>query len=99
MVRLADSPHPTSPRIVRIPVVDGMLSLSARIVPEPGGGYSCSVPSMPGCFSCGDDFEEAVAMITEAAQLHFSCLVDQVAATRVSRPAPTPRSRRSAVLA
>lgn len=31
-------------------------------------GYSAEVPSLPGCFTCGDDFEDAVAMALDAAK-------------------------------
>ncbi len=34
--------------------------------PEPEGGYSVHVPSLPGCYSQGDTHDEAIAMITEA---------------------------------
>lgn len=77
MVKLAEHPQPKSARTIRVAVIDGLLSLSARIVPEPDGGYSCSVPSLPGCFSCGDTYEEACAMIAEASRLHFSCVIDE----------------------
>lgn len=33
---------------------------------EPEGGYTISVPSLPGCISYGDTFEEAIDMIKDA---------------------------------
>jgi len=33
---------------------------------EPEGGYTISVPSLPGCISCGKTFEEAMDMIKDA---------------------------------
>jgi antitoxin HicB len=33
---------------------------------QPNGGYSVSVPSLPGCFSEGDTYEEALANVKEA---------------------------------
>jgi antitoxin HicB len=33
---------------------------------EPEGGYTISVPSLPGCISCGSSFEEAMDMISDA---------------------------------
>jgi antitoxin HicB len=33
---------------------------------EPEGGYTISVPSLPGCISCGNTFEEAMDMIKDA---------------------------------
>lgn len=38
---------------------------------EESGGYSVSVPSLPGCFSQGDNFEEAVVNIREAIELYL----------------------------
>ena len=33
---------------------------------EPEGGYTISVPSLPGCISCGNTFEESIEMIKDA---------------------------------
>jgi predicted RNase H-like HicB family nuclease len=33
---------------------------------EPEGGYTISVPSLPGCISYGKTFEEAMVMIKDA---------------------------------
>ncbi|MCD4687305.1 MAG: type II toxin-antitoxin system HicB family antitoxin [Anaerolineae bacterium] len=44
--------------------------------PEETGGYSVTVPSLPGCFSEGATREEALAMIAEAIQLHIECLIE-----------------------
>jgi len=38
---------------------------------EEDGGFSVSVPALPGCFSQGDSFEEAVQNITEAIELYL----------------------------
>ncbi|MFA6171073.1 MAG: type II toxin-antitoxin system HicB family antitoxin [Patescibacteria group bacterium] len=38
---------------------------------EADGGYSVSVPSLPGCFSQGDTFEEAIKNIKEAIELYL----------------------------
>lgn len=38
---------------------------------EKDGGYSVSVPSLPGCFSQGDNFEEALKNIQEAIELYL----------------------------
>ena len=37
---------------------------------EKDGGFSVSVPSLPGCFSQGDTFEEAQKNIQEAISLY-----------------------------
>jgi predicted RNase H-like HicB family nuclease len=34
--------------------------------PEAEGGFSVAVPVLPGCYSCGDTLEEALANIREA---------------------------------
>ncbi|HBF67610.1 MAG TPA: hypothetical protein DDW36_04270 [Candidatus Magasanikbacteria bacterium] len=38
------------------------------------GGYTVSIPSLPGCISEGDTFEEAQANIQEAASLYVSVM-------------------------
>lgn len=38
---------------------------------EKSGGFSVSVPSLPGCFSQGDTFEEAMSNIKEATNLYL----------------------------
>lgn len=35
---------------------------------EPEGGYTVTVPSLPGCISYGKSFEEAMKMIKDAMQ-------------------------------
>ena len=34
--------------------------------PEPEGGYTITVPSLPGCISYGETFEKAMEMIKDA---------------------------------
>lgn len=44
--------------------------------PDPvEGGYSVSVPALPGCFSQGDTVEKALEHIREAIELHLSAMV------------------------
>ncbi|MCX6812243.1 MAG: type II toxin-antitoxin system HicB family antitoxin [Candidatus Berkelbacteria bacterium] len=38
---------------------------------ENDGGFSVSVPSLPGCFSQGETFEEAMCNISEAVNLYL----------------------------
>lgn len=48
-----------------------VLNFNAVFIEEIDGGYSISVPSLPGCFSQGDSFEEAVKNIKEAISLYL----------------------------
>jgi len=42
--------------------------------PEPSGGFSVYVPSLPGCASQGETEEEALTNIREAVALYLSSL-------------------------
>jgi len=46
----------------------------ALFTKEDDGGYSIEFPDLPGCFTCGDDIEEALSMAKEALELHLYCL-------------------------
>ncbi|MBM4461744.1 MAG: type II toxin-antitoxin system HicB family antitoxin [Chloroflexi bacterium] len=37
-----------------------------ELQPEPEGGYTITVPALPGCISYGGNFEEAMEMIEDA---------------------------------
>ncbi|MBV8822275.1 MAG: type II toxin-antitoxin system HicB family antitoxin [Ktedonobacteraceae bacterium] len=39
------------------------------------GGYTVTVPSLPGCVTEGDTLEEAIAMAKEAIQLYIESLI------------------------
>ena len=41
---------------------------------EPEGGYTVTVPSLPGCVTYGDNLEAANKMILEAIQLYIESL-------------------------
>lgn len=45
------------------------MKLHVLVLSEPAGGYSVSVPALPGCHSEGETLEEAMANIREAAEL------------------------------
>ena len=47
------------------------MELKAVFTEEKEGGYSVSVPALPGCHSQGETFEEAQKNITEAIQLYL----------------------------
>ncbi|HEV8575401.1 MAG TPA: type II toxin-antitoxin system HicB family antitoxin [Dehalococcoidia bacterium] len=44
------------------------------LVPEDDGGFSVSVPALPGCFTQGDTRDEALSMAKEAIALHLESL-------------------------
>lgn len=44
--------------------------------PESEGGYSASVPALPGCYSQGETREEALENIREAAELWLEVAAD-----------------------
>lgn len=48
-----------------------ILTFNTVFLEENDGGYSVSVPALPGCFSQGDSFEEAVKNISEAIELYL----------------------------
>lgn len=41
---------------------------------QQAGGYSVTIPALPGCISEGDTFEQALANINEAAQLYVEVM-------------------------
>lgn len=44
------------------------------LTPEDGGGYSVTVPALPGCVSQGESRQEALAMIREAIEAYLESL-------------------------
>lgn len=44
---------------------------TAVFEPQEEGGYTVSIPSLPGCISEGDTFEETMHNIEEAASLYL----------------------------
>ncbi len=44
--------------------------------PEPEGGFTVLVPSLPGCISYGETVEEARAMIKEAIEGYIESLIE-----------------------
>ena len=50
-------------------VVDVTMNLTAIVRPEPdAGGYSASIPALPGCHTQGETLEEVRANLREAAE-------------------------------
>ena len=54
-----------------------MKTLLYRVLlrPEPEGGYTVTVPSLPGCIPYGADVDEAMVMAREAIELYIESLV------------------------
>jgi predicted RNase H-like HicB family nuclease len=46
------------------------------LTPEEEGGFSVSVPVLPGCFTQGETIEEAIEMAREAISLYVESLVE-----------------------
>lgn len=43
---------------------------------EPEGGYTVTVPTLPGCITYGENIDEAIAMAKEAIELYIESLVE-----------------------
>ncbi len=52
----------------------GSREYEVVLTPEEDGGYSVTVPALPGCTSQGETREEALAMIREAIELYLESL-------------------------
>ena len=53
-----------------------MRVLSYRVIlkPEPEGGFTVTVPALPGCITYGRDIEEAKKMVRDAIQVYLESL-------------------------
>jgi predicted RNase H-like HicB family nuclease len=54
-----------------------MNTLNYRILlrQEPEGGYTVTVPTLPGCITYGSDIQEAIIMAREAVTLYIESLI------------------------
>lgn len=54
-----------------------MARMTYRILlnPEPEGGYTMTVPALPGCVTYGESIDEAMSMAKEAIELYIERLV------------------------
>jgi predicted RNase H-like HicB family nuclease len=60
------------------------MQLRVMLEPSEDGGYTVTVPSLPGCISEGDTRDDALANIREAIQLYLEPVDDDLAAREVS---------------
>jgi antitoxin HicB len=53
-----------------------MRVLSYRVIlkPEPEGGFTVTVPALPGCITFGKNLEEAKEMVKDAIQVYLESL-------------------------
>jgi predicted RNase H-like HicB family nuclease len=69
--------------------VDVAVVLTAIVRPEPdAGGYSASIPALPGCHTQGDTIDEVRANLREAAEGWLSVAHDDALARDAAREAP-----------
>lgn len=53
-----------------------ILTYRVLLTEEPEGGFTASVPSLPGCVSYGETLEEGLTMIREAIEGYIAVLKD-----------------------
>ncbi len=58
--------------------VEHETKLTVLVQPESNGGYSVSVPAMPGCHSQGETLLESLANIREAADLWAEVVAERL---------------------
>jgi predicted RNase H-like HicB family nuclease len=51
------------------------LTYKIFLHPEPEGGYTVTVPSLPGCNTFGETIAEAIEMAKEAIELYVESLI------------------------
>jgi antitoxin HicB len=56
------------------------------------GGYTVTVPALPGCVTQGETLEEAIAMAKDAIRLHIETLIDE------DQPIPREREHPQAII-
>jgi predicted RNase H-like HicB family nuclease len=54
--------------------ISQMISYRILLRKEPEGGYTVTVPSLPGCVTYGESIEEATEMAKEAIELYLESL-------------------------
>ena len=72
-----------------------IYSYTVVFTPAEEGGYSVSVPALPGCFTQGETLEEARTMAREAIQGHLEALAETGGAIPVEKGEPViPRAEK-----
>lgn len=56
------------------------MKLQVLLEPSEAGGYTVSVPSLPGCISEGESIEDALSNIREAIALYLEPTEDSLSA-------------------
>ncbi len=54
-----------------------MYTYKIHLHKESEGGYTVSVPALPGCITYGEDVDEAIAMAKEAIELYIEELQER----------------------
>lgn len=54
-----------------------MYTYKIHLHKEAEGGYTVSVPALPGCITYGEDLDEAIAMAREAIELYIEELQER----------------------
>ena len=54
-----------------------MYTYKIHLHKEPEGGYTVTVPVLPGCITYGENVEEAIAMAREAIELYIEELQER----------------------
>jgi predicted RNase H-like HicB family nuclease len=52
------------------------ITYKIRLQKEPEGGFTVTVPALPGCITFGKDMDEAIIMAKEAIELYIESLVE-----------------------
>ena len=78
-----------APNVSSPVVVDVSVTLSGIVRPEPDvGGYSASIPALPGCHTQGETLEEVRANLREAAEGWLAVAHDEGLAREAASAAP-----------
>jgi predicted RNase H-like HicB family nuclease len=64
-------------------VEDELMKLRVVLEPSEEGGYTATVPALPGCISEGETRDEALTNIQEAIQLYLEPVEDVAADAEV----------------